>query len=148
VHRRGERTHLGRWIERVPDSNRSRECDEALEELVGDRLVEDEAAACDAGLTLVVEDREGGAVHGRDEVGVVEHDVRALASELQLDALEVGRRVLDDALADARRSGERDLGDVGVGGEAFSGSGAEAGDHVDDTGRDADVDHQLGQPER
>ncbi len=46
-------------------------------------------------------------VRRRRQVGVVEHDVGALAAQLELDALEVAGRGLDDPAADRGRAGER-----------------------------------------
>ena len=63
--------------------------EDLVEELVGDALVQDETAAGDTRLPLVVEDRERRAVDRRREVGVVEHDVGALAAQLELHTLEV-----------------------------------------------------------
>ncbi len=59
-------------------------------------FVEDQPRAGDARLALVVEDGERGAVDGRLDVGVGEHDVGALAAQLELDALHVARRQLHD----------------------------------------------------
>ena len=69
----------------------SRQLDEPRQELLGDRFVEHQSRSGDAGLTLVVEDREGGTVDRRRQIGVGEHDVGALATELELDSLEVAR---------------------------------------------------------
>ena len=70
------------------------------------------------------------------EVGVLEHDVRALAAELERDLLQVARRRLHDQLADLGRAGEGDLVDRVVRRERRAGV-AEAGH---------DVDHPCGQP--
>src|SRR5438270_10348529 len=96
---RGERAHLGPLVERVAEPDRAGELEKAFEERVGDPLVEDEPRPGDAGLTLVVEDREGAAADRRPEIGVLEDDVGALAAELELNPLEIARRRLDDAAA-------------------------------------------------
>ena len=121
VLRRGERPHLGVGIERVAEPDRCGQRHEALEERVGDALVQDQPRAGDARLALVVEDRERGAVDRRVEVRVVEHDVRALAAQFELHALEVALRRLDDAPPRRRRAGERDLADAWVLGEPLPG---------------------------
>ncbi len=145
MERRRQRAHLRVRIERIAEADRTGEGDEAFEELVGDRLVEDQPAAGDARLTLVVKDGERRAVDGGAEVGVVEHDVRTLAAELELDPLEVARRVLDDASADDGRTGEGDLGDPVVGGDRLACGVSVAGHDVDDAGRKTDLDDQLGE---
>ena len=78
----------------------------------------------------------------------VEDDVGALAAELQLDPLQVAGRALHDPPAHRRRAGERDLAHVGVVGQPLPCRVAVAGHDVDDAGREADLDHQLGQAER
>lgn len=80
MQRRGQRSHFGLRIQRIAQADRARQGDEALEETLGDALMEDQPRTGDAGLALVVEDRPGGAVERRIQVGVVEHDVRALAA--------------------------------------------------------------------
>ena len=145
MERRRQRTHLGVRVERVAEADRTGEGDEAVEELVGDRLVEDQPAAGDARLALIVEDGERGSVDGGGEVGVGEHDVGALAAELELDALEVACRVLDDAPSDGGRAGEGDLGDPVVGGDRLAGGVAVTRDDVDDAGWETDIDDQLGE---
>ena len=73
---------------------------------------------------------------GEVEVGVVEHDVRRLAAELERHLLHGARRELHDAPADLGRTGERDLVDERVLRQLFAGAAAGAGDEVDDAGRD------------
>src|SRR6185503_12641351 len=92
----GQRAHLGRAVERVAEADALREREELLEERAGDRLVEQDARAGDAGLALVVEHGERAAGDRCGQLGVVEHDVGALAAELELQLLEVAGRGLDD----------------------------------------------------
>jgi hypothetical protein len=82
------------------------------------------------------------------EIGVVEHDVGALAAELELELLEVAGRGLDDPATGGGRAGERQLGDAVVLGEPLAGGGAVTGDDVDHAGREADLADQLGDGER
>ena len=70
------------------------ERDEFVEELVGDFFLQQQARTGDAGLALIVEDGEGRTVDGGHERGIVEHDVRALAAEFELHALQIARRGL------------------------------------------------------
>ena len=86
-----------------------------LDELVVDLLLDEEPAAGAAALALVEEQAEVGALDGGVEVGVGEDDVRALAAQLQADALQVALgRGLHDDLAGRVLAGEGDLVDVHV----------------------------------
>ena len=58
------------------------------------------------------EDARDDALDGLVEVGVVEHDVRRLAAELERDGLEVARRQLVDLAAGLGAAGEADVRDV------------------------------------
>ena len=91
--------------------------DHALDDLVVDGLVREQARARRAALALVVEDRVGGAGDREIEIGIGEDDRRRLAAEFERDALEVAGRRLDDQLADLGRAGEGDLVDIGMIGE-------------------------------
>ena len=53
----------------------------------------------------------------------------------------------DDVLPDDRRSGERHLVDIGVLGQGRADRLAEAGEDVDDPGRETDLVEQLAQPD-
>ena len=87
---------------------------EPLDELVVDAGLQVQARAGQADLSRVAEDRLHRPVDGVVELGVVEHDVGALAAELEAHRHEVaGRRRADD-LARAGLAGERDAVDVGV----------------------------------
>ena len=78
------------------------------------------------------------------QVGVGEDDVRALAAQLERDALQrVGRGLLDD-LGRVDVPGEGDLVDVGMRDQGRAGGLAEAVDDVDDAGREAGFEGQLG----
>ena len=109
--------------------------DELLGQRVGDLLVRDHEAGGHADLALVEPgaERDGGG--DRVEIGVLEHDDRVLAAELELHLLEVLAGKLADAAPDRARSGERDHGDVGIGADRLAGLGA-AGQHLQ---------HALGQ---
>src|SRR4030095_1906828 len=106
--------HSGAGWGGVPGAERARQRREAVEEGVGDLLVQDEPRAGDAGLALVVEDGPGRAVHRRGEMGTVEARVAPLAAELELDLLEVAAARLHDAPARGGGAGERDLRDAFV----------------------------------
>src|SRR6202022_3053277 len=81
---RGQRPHLSLRIQRIAEFDRRRELQEAVEKFVGYAFVQQQARTGDAGLALVVEDRERAAVERRVQVGVVKHDVAALAAAVEL----------------------------------------------------------------
>src|SRR6185312_15758742 len=143
-----EGAHLCLRIERIAEPNRLGKRDEALEELVRDRLMKHEARTRDARLALIVEDSEGRTVDGGGEIRVIEHNVGAFSSELELYFFEVTRRCRNDALPHGRGPGERDLRDLGMFRDVLAGHVAEAGDHVDDTVGDAHLGHHLRDPQR
>jgi ParB family chromosome partitioning protein len=73
---------------------------------------------------------------GRDRlgVGVVEHDHRRFAAELEVDALERVGRVPGDRLAGRDVAGERDEPDVGMRDEALADGDAVSRDDAEDAG--------------
>ena len=84
-------------------------------------VMHQDPAAGVAVLALVVEDSEGGAGHRLLEVGVVEHDVRRFAAELELRrADELGPGMQDLAAGDGA-AGEGEHVDVGMAGERRAG---------------------------
>src|SRR2546430_2043977 len=78
----------------------------------GNPLVRDQPAAGGADLPLVAERRPERALERGVEVGVVEHDVRRLAAELERQPLEVPGGGALDLAADRRGAGERHLVDA------------------------------------
>ena len=82
--------------------------------LVVERLLDEQARARLAALARRVEDRPGGARERAPEVGVREHEVRALPAELERDPLHRVGREPHDLAARLRRAGERDLVDARV----------------------------------
>ena len=85
---------------------------------------------------------------GEVEVGVVEHDVRGLAAELERHLLHRARGELHDAPADLGRTGERGLVDERVLASSSPARAAGAGDEVDDAGRDVGFLEDLASIER
>jgi hypothetical protein len=80
-------------------------------ELVVDRLVHDRGAERRAALARGAEAAEQRALDGEVDVGVVHHDHRVLAAELQARRLRVAAGQLADLRADRARAGEADLVD-------------------------------------
>ncbi len=79
------------------------------------------------------------------EVGVGEHDVRALAAQLERDALDRRRRARRDRAPDLGRAGEGDLGHVGVVDEALAALAARPGDDLDHALGQAGLERELGE---
>ena len=87
MHGRGEGTHLGRHVLGVTQLDARGKFEELRHELIHNGFMNDQPAGRDARLALVVEDAERGAIDGRDEIGVLEHDVGALTAELEVHLL-------------------------------------------------------------
>jgi hypothetical protein len=85
---------------------------------------------------------------GFRQVGVVENDVRAFASELERDALDGLRSELGDTLASAGRPGEADHVDTGVSHDRFTHDRAGAADEIEHAGRQLGLVDDLGEHER
>jgi hypothetical protein len=95
-----QRPELDGGVEAVPDLDLASLVDHALDHLVVDRLVGEQARSGGAALALVVEDRVRDAANRVIEIGVRKHDRRRLAAEFERDALEVAGGRLHDQLAD------------------------------------------------
>ena len=117
---------------RVPDREMPSALGERCEVLLDDRLVHEVPADREADLALVQEraPRAGGRC-GLD-VGVVEHDQRAVAAELQHDALQRAARRLADQAPGLGRAGERDHPHARILDERLPDLGA-AAEHVQHT---------------
>ena len=104
---------------RVPDGDGACALGERLDVAVVERAGDDVAAGGDAGLALVVAGRPG-ADHRRVlDVGVVEHDERVVAAELERAVLELAAGRLGDLAAGPRRAGEVHHRDAGMGDEPW-----------------------------
>ncbi len=132
-----ERADLCIGIETVADLQLLAELGDAADELLVDRLLDEQTRAGAADLAGIGEYRHRGTRHGGIEIGVREHDVRRLAAELERDALEIARGGPDDRLASHVRTGEGDLVDVMMRGKRCARGLAVAGHDVDDAGRNA-----------
>ena len=87
VRRAGERTGLGLVVERAAEPDPLRPLDERVDEVVVDRLLDEQPGAGRADLAGVQEDRGQRVVEGDLEVGVGEDDVGVLAAQLEGDLL-------------------------------------------------------------
>ena len=77
-------------------------------------LVNEDARGGDAALPRIGEDALDRRRENRGEVGAGQHDVRRLAAQFGVDALDGVRRCLGDQNARTGRTGEADHVDVGV----------------------------------
>lgn len=118
---------------------------EALDELVVDALLDQQAGTGTAALAVVEEDTKVGPRDGVVNVGIVEDNVGGLAAELEGDLLQVTLGSgLEDHTANQGGTSEGNLVNVHVAGDGGTGGATETGDDVDDTGREAGLDDQLG----
>ena len=142
---RDQRTHEHVGIVRPADADARRDVGDELDEAVVHRAFDEDPAAGAAVLSGVVEHRARHACRGRLEVGVGEHDVGALAAELERDPLQRVGRAPHDVLADRRRPGEADLGDVRMVDQPLPGRRPVADHDVEDAFGDAGLERQLGE---
>lgn len=118
---------------------------EALNELVVDALLDQQAGTGTAALAVVEEDTKVGPRDGVVNVGIVEDNVGGLAAQLEGDLLQVTLGSgLEDHTANEGGTSEGNLVNVHVAGDGGTGGATETGDDVDDTGREAGLDDQLG----
>ncbi|MGY4433470.1 hypothetical protein ACVWWO_005947 [Bradyrhizobium sp. F1.13.1] len=127
-----QRSDLGVGVETVAHLQLLAELGDAADELLVDRLLDEQPGAGAADLPRIGEHRHRGARHGGIEIGVREHDVRRLAAELERDTLEVAGRGANDRLARDMRAGEGNLVDVVMCGKRRARGLAEARHDIDD----------------
>src|SRR6266566_9496754 len=111
---RDDRPHVRVEVRGVAHLDGLRPLDHSSDELIVERIRQEQSGARLAGLPLVEAEREERSVDRRVQVGVGQDDVRSLATELERDLLDVLRRLLGDEPAHRGRPGERDLADIGV----------------------------------
>ena len=107
-----------------------------------------DAVGADAGLAHVAEFRGDRAVDRGVDIGVVEHDERRVAAELEPDLLHRPRRLAHEELADLGRAGEADEAHRRMLAHRLADGGRIAGQHVEDARRKAGADGELGQRQR
>ena len=131
-----------------PDAHLLGAFDQPLRERVCDLLVHDHAARRSAALAGRPERRPHDALHREVEIGVVHDDDPVLATELEVDVLEVVGCALRHEDACLARAGEGDHRDVGMPDEPVACLLAEAVHEIDDTRRDTCLGEQLDEPLR
>ena len=117
-------------------------------ERVEDRAMDIDPRGRGAVLAGVDEGPGGGTAGCGLEVGVGVDDERRLATELEVDALDVAGGERLDPLARLRVAGQRDEVDVRMGGQRGTDDVAPSGDDVEDPGRHTGLGRQLGEPDR
>ena len=145
--------HLGTLegfrVERVADLVLGRALLEALQELLVDILLHENARSGAAALAVVEVDAKVDPRDGVVNVCVLEDDVGRLSTELEGDLLQVRLGSgLQDHAADDGRTGKGNLVNVHVRGHGSTGDTAEAGDGVDDTGGETRLDDQIARVQR
>ena len=142
-----DRADVGVLVERVAHAQRAHAPAQALQDLVGDGLLHQHAAAGAADVALVEEDAVDDALDGLVQRRVVEDDVRGLAAQLQRQAAAGAGQRAGDRAADLGGAGERDLVQAGVGDQRRAGL-AGAREDVDDARRQVGLLEDLGQQQR
>ena len=125
-----------------------RPLDQAVDELVVDRLLDDQPGAGRADLARVQEDRGEREVEGDLEVGVSEHHVGVLAAELERHPLHRPGGGRHQPPAGLQTAGEGDEVDPGIGRQGCAGGRAGAEDEVADAGRQPGLGQQPHQVDR
>lgn len=135
----------GTLLEGVSELVLSRTLLEASDELVVDTLLNQQTGTCAAALAVVEEDTEVGPRDGVVNVSIVKDNVGRLATQLKGDLLQVTLGSgLQDGTANEGRASEGNLVNVHVGGDGSTSSATETRDDVDDAGREASLNDQLG----
>lgn len=120
--------------EGVADRILRRTLPESLDELLVDRLLDVDTRTSTAALSMVEVDTEVDPVDSLLNVGIGEDNVRALASKLEGDLLQVGASgSLHDLTTDNGGASEGNFVNVHMGGHSRTSDLTEARDDVDDT---------------
>src|ERR1043165_8121101 len=99
-----------------------------------DFVLHEQSRTCDAGLTAGCEDACNRASDSIFHDAIVEDDVGRLAAEFEDHWFQMAGGRLIDAFSRLPAARERDLGDLGMGGDRLAGLGTEARDDVEDAG--------------
>src|SRR6266508_1059061 len=144
---RDERSDHRAWIRRRPHPHGSGPLRESLPELVVDPLLDEQPRPRRAVLSHVAERGPQGSGYGSRQVRVIEHDVRALAAQLEMQPLEVGRAGPDHLAGGIPPPGERHHVDPGVGRQEGAGDLAPPREHGQDPRREPRLGRQLLDPQ-
>ena len=142
-----QRADIGVLVERIADSQPRHARLDLLDEGVRNTFLDEQARAGAADLTLVEPDAVDKALDRRVQIGVLEDHEGGFAAELERQFLaRTGGGAADD-LADLRRAGERDLGDIRMLDDGRARLRT-ALDDIDDTLRYAGALADLGEQDR
>ncbi len=109
-----QRSEMNFRIERIAEPDGLRARGQAVEELLLDAALHENARAIGADLAGRIEIAEERAADGIFHIGVVENDQGRLAAEFHGGVLHVRAGLCQHALAGRDRAGQRDLGDQRV----------------------------------
>ena len=118
-----------------------------LDHLVIDLLMREHARTRRADLPGVEEDAGRRRLGRCLDIGIVEDDVGGLAAEFERHAFEIAGRAAQNSAADAGRSRERHLVDVGMIDQGVADHAAGTGDDIEDARRQAGFERQLADPQ-
>ncbi len=144
----GQRPGLGLLVEGSTEPDRAGPRDQLVDELVVDRLLDQEPGTGRADLAGVQEHRGQREVERRLTVGVGEDDVGVLAAELERDPLHRARGRGHQGPAGGQAAGERDQVDARVGGQGRTGRGARPEHEVADPRRQSGLLQEAHQVDR
>src|SRR5919198_1516234 len=148
VLRRDQGADLRLGVQRIADLQPLRRVAEAVDELVVEGCLDEDARPRLAALTGRVVNRPDRARDRILEVRVREDEIRALASELEDQPLDRVRRHSHHLAAGGGRAGERDLVDPGMAHEVRADGLARTWDYVDRAGRKTHFGRELGHAKR
>ena len=132
-------------VEWITNDVLSRTLLKPLNELVVDLLLYIDTRSCAAALAVVEEDTEIDPGDGIVDISVRKHNVRALATKLKRDFLQVGASSgLHDLTADNSGSGESNLVNVHVGRDGGTSDLTETREDVDDAWWETSLLDELG----
>ena len=145
---RHQRADLGRRIERIANTRLERRGLERVNKRVGRASLDEHARARRAALPCVAEACLHRLARGLGDVRICENDVRALAAELERNALDVVRAELEQLGAGRGLTGKRNLVDAGMRGNAFAERCAGAGEDVEYARGHAGLDRDFAEHQR
>ena len=136
LHLSHDRSNVDGFVERRPDTKCAHAVLDFCNQRFGNALLHQEARSGTTNLALIEPDSVDEAFDRTVEIGVFEHDEGRLAAKFQGKTFMTRGGGGADRASNFRRSGERDLIDVGMLDQCLAGY-AVSGNNVDDSGRQA-----------
>src|SRR5207249_9119191 len=110
-----ERSHLGIFGQAWAELDLFRAFSDARDDIVKNVALDHQARAGTTALAVIEEDRVGGPVNGRCEVGrILEDDVGRFAAQLKADLRQISCCGADDELAELSRGGDGNVVEIVV----------------------------------